>query len=58
MNHFGLYFDEDAMDSRLVAALRSRGVRVLTVLDTGFVGRTDEEQSGAGYRTRMRALYI
>lgn len=32
------------MNSRLVAALRSRGVKATTVLDSGFAGKTDEEQ--------------
>jgi len=32
------------MHSRLVAALRSRGVPVITVLDAGLTERTDEEQ--------------
>jgi len=39
-----IYFDEDAMDSDLVAALRSRGVEVATALDAGLIGKTDEEQ--------------
>lgn len=32
------------MNSRLVAALRSRGVKATTVLDSGFAGKTDDEQ--------------
>jgi hypothetical protein len=36
--------DEDAMDGGLVAPLRSRGVQVLTVLDTKSTGRFDEDQ--------------
>ena len=32
------------MHSRLVAALRSRGVPVITVLDAGLTEKTDEEQ--------------
>ena len=32
------------MNSHLVAALRSRGVPVLTVLDAGLTEKTDEEQ--------------
>ena len=32
------------MDSDLVAALRSRGVEVVTALDAGLIGKTDEEQ--------------
>lgn len=44
MNQIKLYIDEDAMHSRLVAALRSRGVPVITVLDAGLTEKTDEEQ--------------
>jgi len=32
------------MDNDLVAALRSRGVEVMTILDAGKTGQTDEEQ--------------
>jgi Domain of unknown function (DUF5615) len=39
-----IYIDEDAMDSDLVAALRSRGVTVIMALDAGLAGRPDEEQ--------------
>ncbi len=44
MNWFKIYIDEDAMDSDLVSALRSRGVAVITVLDAGLVEKPDEEQ--------------
>ena len=44
MSQIKLYIDEDAMHSRLVAALRSRGVPVITVLDAGLTEKTDEEQ--------------
>ena len=44
MNQIKLYFDEDAMHSRLVTALRSRGVTVVTVMDAGLTEKTDEEQ--------------
>lgn len=44
MDHIKLYIDEDAMDSDLVWALRSRGVEVLTPLDVGTVGHPDEQQ--------------
>jgi hypothetical protein len=44
LNQIKLYIDEDAMHGRLVAALRSRGVPVFTVLDTGLTEKTDEEQ--------------
>src|ERR1022692_684698 len=39
-----IYIDEDAMDSDLVAALRSRGVTVITAQDAGITGKPDEEQ--------------
>lgn len=38
-----IYFDEDAMDSDLVAALRARGVEVTTALDAGLTERADDE---------------
>lgn len=44
MNQIKLYFDEDAMNNRLVTALRSRSVTVLTPLDAGLIEHTDEEQ--------------
>ncbi len=44
MNQIKLYFDEDAMHSRLVTALRSRGVTVVTVMDAGLTEKTDAEQ--------------
>jgi len=39
-----IYIDEDAMDSDLVAALRSRDVTVVTALDAGLTEKPDEEQ--------------
>ena len=44
MNQIQLYFDEDAMHTRLVTALRSRGVTVVTVMDVGRTAVSDEEQ--------------
>ena len=44
MTRIKIYIDEDAMDSDLVAALRSRGVTVITALDAGLVEKPDEEQ--------------
>ena len=43
MSQIQIYFDEDAMDSDLVAALRSRGVTVITPLDVLLTGRSDEQ---------------
>jgi hypothetical protein len=39
-----IYIDGDAMDSDLVAAPRSRGIPVITALDAGLIGRSDDEQ--------------
>jgi hypothetical protein len=38
------YFDEDAMDSDVVRAVRLRGVEVMTAYDLGLIGSSDEEQ--------------
>jgi hypothetical protein len=39
-----IYIDEDAMDSDLVAPLCSPGVAVITAVDAGLVGKSDDEQ--------------
>jgi len=56
MSRVRLYFDEDSMQHALVLALRARRVDVLTALECGMVGKSDEEHlrhaSGEG-----RALY-
>ncbi len=44
MSLIQIYADEEAMDSDLVAALRSRGVATITPLDAGLVERSDDEQ--------------
>ena len=44
MSQIEIYIDADAMDSDLVAALRSRGVTVTTALDAGIAGKSDDEQ--------------
>ena len=38
-----LYLDEDSMNHALVAALRMRGVDVLTALDADLLGASDED---------------
>ena len=38
------YFDEDAMDSDVVRALRLRGVDVRTAHDLELIGSSDEKQ--------------
>ena len=44
MSQIKIYIDEDAMDADLVAALRARGVIVITPLDAGLAGQSDDEQ--------------
>jgi hypothetical protein len=39
-----IYIDEDAMDSDLAAALRSRGITVLAAMEAALVERSDDEQ--------------
>jgi flavorubredoxin len=40
----GLYLDEDIQSAGLIAALRSRGINLLTTSEAGMAKRTDEEQ--------------
>ena len=58
MSKLQIYIDEDAMDCDLAAALRSRGVTVITVLDTGLVGKSDAEQLTFFYRARLCSLHV
>ena len=51
-----IYIDEDAARRRLVSALRSRGVTVLTALEAGLNGTPDEQQL-AYARERECVLY-
>jgi Domain of unknown function (DUF5615) len=44
MSAVRLYIDEDAMDRRLVEALRSRGVDLTTAGETATTGFSDEAQ--------------
>jgi hypothetical protein len=44
MTQIRLFIDEDAMDSRLLQALRARGVDVVTVADVNTASFSDEEQ--------------
>jgi hypothetical protein len=44
MSDIRLYIDEDAMDRRLVDALRGRGVDLTTVGETATTGFSDEDQ--------------
>lgn len=43
MSRIRLYFDEDAMQTALVVALRARRIDILTARDCGMVGRSDED---------------
>ncbi len=38
-----LYMDEDVMDKRLIATLRSQGVDVLTALEANMIDRDDDK---------------
>ncbi len=40
----GLYLDEDVQWDALIAALRARGISVLTTSEAGMTKHTDEEQ--------------
>jgi hypothetical protein len=51
-----LYFDEDAMDSDLVHALRMHGVDVTTALDEGLIEPYDKDHL-AFAASQNRALY-
>lgn len=56
MDRIGIYIDEDATDSDLVAALRARGIFVITPVDADLIGKSDEEQL-AFATARECALY-
>jgi hypothetical protein len=51
-----LYLDEDAFARRLVNALRSRGIDVLTALEARMINREDEEHLELA-TAQGRALY-
>jgi hypothetical protein len=51
-----LYREEDSMRRSLVRALRARGVDVITALEAGIIGRTDEQQLECA-TTQGRVLY-
>ena len=44
MNRFPLYFDEDTSSARLIQALRTRNVDIVTVLEASLDAHSDEEQ--------------
>ena len=51
-----LYLDEDSMNSKLVRALRGRGVDVITAREAGMIGRNDKDHLEFAAR-EDRALY-
>ena len=44
MNPVCLYLDEDTIKNALVKALRNAELDVITVIDAGMLGRSDEDQ--------------
>ena len=44
MSKINLYLDEDAESNKLMQALRSRNVDVISVANVGMLSRSDEEQ--------------
>jgi hypothetical protein len=54
--HIKLYVDEDAMDADLIAALRARGVDVITALDADLIGQPDDAHLAFATQEH-RALY-
>lgn len=44
MSQIKIRLDEDAVDSDLVAALRSRGATVITAVDASLIEKFDDEQ--------------
>ena len=51
-----LFFDEDAMNRKVMRALESRGIDVASPLEAGTVGRSDAEQL-AWASAEQRLLY-
>lgn len=43
MSQIRLYLDEDSRSQKLLQALQTRGVDVITVAETGMLSRSDEE---------------
>lgn len=58
MSQIEIYVDEDAMDSDFVAPLRSRGVSVITALDVGLAGRSDDEQLALAAEHGLCPLHV
>jgi len=56
MSSVRLYADEDAAEAAVVAGLRGRGIDVLTTLEAGRVGASDDEQLEFAAQSE-RAIY-
>ena len=56
MSRICLYLDEDTIKSALVKALRNTDLDVITVVDAGMLGRSDEEQLNWSTKQK-RAIY-
>ena len=56
MSQICLYLDEDTIKSALVKALRNADLNVITVVDAGMLGRSDEEQLNWSTQ-RKRVIY-
>jgi hypothetical protein len=56
MSRIRLHFDEDALQHAIVASLRARHIDVVTPLDCGMVGKSDEEHLQRA-STEGRVLY-
>ena len=56
MSRIRVYVDEDAAEHAVTSALRARGVDVLTTLEAGRTGISDEEQLLFAV-SRQRCLY-
>ena len=50
-----LYLDEDTQSDALIAALRSRGINLLTTSEAGMTKRTGEDQLRGQFESRKRA---
>ncbi|MEG4347855.1 DUF5615 family PIN-like protein [Microcoleus sp. A003_D6] len=56
MSQIRLYLDEDSRSKKLLQALQTRGVDVITVAETGMLSRSDEEQLSWAF-ANQRVIY-
>ena len=56
MSRICLYLDEDTIKSSLVKALRNADLDIITVIDAGMLGRSDEDQLSCSTQ-RKRVIY-